>query len=63
MKGWQEFEEGKAEEIARKGFGALPKELKDYVSEISKLSGAPVYLLSIGPGREETIVLKNVFEK
>jgi len=63
MKGWQEFEEGKAEEVARKGFGVLPKELKDYVSEISKLSGAPAYLISIGPGREETIVLKNVFEK
>ena len=57
MKGWAELEYG----IAEKGFDALPKELRDYVSEISKLSNTPICLLSIGPGREETIVLKDVF--
>ncbi|NYZ76320.1 adenylosuccinate synthase [Candidatus Micrarchaeota archaeon] len=63
MKGWQEFEAGKAEEVAKKGYDALPKELKDYVAEVSKLSGAPAYLISIGPGREETIILKDIFGK
>ncbi|QLJ53048.1 MAG: Adenylosuccinate synthetase [Candidatus Fermentimicrarchaeum limneticum] len=63
MKGWQEFEVGKAEEVAKKGYDALPKELKDYVAEVSKLSSTPVYLVSIGPGREETIILKDVFAK
>jgi adenylosuccinate synthase len=63
MRGWEEFEEGKAEEIAKNGLGALPKELKDYTSEISKMCNTPIYLVSIGPGREETIILKNVFRK
>jgi adenylosuccinate synthase len=63
MKGWEEFAEGEAEEVARKGYDALPKEMRDYVSEVSKLSSTPAYLISIGPGREETIILKNAFGK
>jgi len=63
MRGWEELEDGKADEIAKKGYGALPEELRDYVSEISKMSSIPVYLISIGPGRDETIILKDVFGK
>ena len=63
MKGWKEFAEGQAEETIRKGFDGLPKELKEYVSEVSKISNTPPCLISIGPGREETIILKDVFGK
>lgn len=57
MEGWEGFEKGEAKEIAREGMGALPKELKNYISEISEMCNAPIYLVSIGPDREETIVV------
>lgn len=63
MNGWREFEEGEALRIARRGYNALPKELREYVREISKISKVPIHLISIGPGREETIVLKNLVAK
>jgi adenylosuccinate synthase len=63
MKGWKGFAEGEAEGVAKNGFDELPKELKEYVSEVSKLSNVPPCLISIGPGREETIILKDVFGK
>ncbi|MEM3555393.1 MAG: adenylosuccinate synthase [Candidatus Micrarchaeia archaeon] len=57
MDGWD------IEEEVAKSYKVLPKELKNYVKEISKLSQTPVCLISIGAGREETIVLKNAFGK
>ncbi|MCX6775355.1 MAG: adenylosuccinate synthase [Candidatus Micrarchaeota archaeon] len=63
MKGWKGFAEGQAEGVAKNGFDELPKELKDYVAEVSKLSNTSPCLISIGPGREETIILKDVFGK
>lgn len=59
MDGW-EFE---VEGIAKKGYKALPKELKRYIAEISKQSKTPVSFISIGAGREETIVLNHIFGK
>jgi len=63
MNGWGEFADGDAEQAAKNGFGELPKELKKYVSEVSRLSGTPPCLVSIGPGREETIILKDLFAR
>ena len=42
-------------------FEDLPKTARQYVQQIEKLSGIPVVIVSVGPGRDETIVLKNPF--
>jgi adenylosuccinate synthase len=41
----------------------LPQELQDYIRMIEAHVGVPVVLLSVGPGREETIVLHDPFGK
>ena len=41
----------------------LPAKARDYVKRIEELTETPVYLLSVGPDREETLLLKNPFEK
>ncbi len=39
----------------------LPEEAKNYLLTIEKVTGVPVSLISVGPGREETIVVEKVF--
>jgi adenylosuccinate synthase len=41
----------------------LPANARSYVKRIEELSGAPVVLVSVGPRRDETIVLRNPFLK
>jgi adenylosuccinate synthase len=40
----------------------LPKNALDYVKRIEALVGVPASIVSVGPGREETIVCKNPFD-
>ena len=40
---------------------ALPKAAQRYLRRIEELTGVPLALVSVGPGRVETIVLKNPF--
>jgi len=40
----------------------LPINAQRYVAAIEKLVGCPIWLVSVGPDREQTIVLKNPFE-
>ncbi len=61
LKGWRDFPEGEWREVANKGYDALPNELRDYLKEIEKIAGVPIYFVSIGPGRESTICLKEIF--
>ena len=35
-------------------YKALPKEAKNYIKKLEKLTGVPIKLVSVGPGREET---------
>jgi len=58
FKGWKEFDK---EKIKREGYKALPEEAKNYVEFISKFIGVPIYLISYGPKRSETIVLREFF--
>ncbi len=37
----------------------LPKNAKTYLTRIEELTETPIQIISVGPGREETIVLKN----
>jgi len=41
----------------------LPAKARDYVKRIEDLTETPANIISIGPGREQTIMLKNPFEK
>jgi adenylosuccinate synthase len=40
-----------------KGKQDLPEELQTYMARIEEALGVPIVLLSIGPGREETLLL------
>lgn len=37
-------------------FDELPQAAKDYINELERLSGAPISVIGVGPGRDETIV-------
>ena len=41
----------------------LPVEARNYVKRIEELTETPAMLISVGPGREQTILLQNPFEK
>ncbi|MFB3926280.1 MAG: adenylosuccinate synthase [Syntrophales bacterium] len=55
MDGWTEDISG-----ARK-IGDLPGNARRYVKRIEELSGIPLCLVSVGAGRDETIVIRNPF--
>ncbi len=40
----------------------LPAAAQDYLAAIEEMAGAPVYMISVGPGREQTIEVQGVFE-
>lgn len=40
----------------------LPENAKKYLAKIETLCGAPISMISIGPQREKTIILKNIFQ-
>ena len=41
----------------------LPAKARDYVKWIEELTETPAMLISVGPGREQTMLLRNPFEK
>jgi adenylosuccinate synthase len=41
-------------------FEELPAEARAYVAEIEQISGAPVKIISVGPGREQTIIREDI---
>jgi adenylosuccinate synthase len=54
--GWKEST------VGVKSFDKLPKNAQSYLRRLEALVGAPVALISTGPDREETIVLRHPFE-
>ena len=55
---------GWSEDITKaKSMAELPENARSYVARVEVLSGAPVVLVSVGPRRDETIVLRNPFER
>ena len=55
MPGWQEST------VGVKAHEKLPRAARDYLARIEKLTGVPIDLISTGPDREETIVLRHPF--
>lgn len=56
MPGWQESTFGVKE------YDALPANARAYLKRIEEVTGAPIDIISTGPDREETIVLRHPFE-
>ena len=46
---------------AARRFDELPLKAQAYVKRLEELIGCPIVLVSVGPGRESTIILKNPF--
>jgi adenylosuccinate synthase len=56
MLGWSEVT------VGAQTLDALPQAAKNYISRIEELTGAPVDVVSTGPDRIETIVLRHAFD-
>jgi len=53
---------GWAEDLTEiRDYKALPQNTRHYLERIEELTGIPIYIVSVGPGREQTIVKKNPF--
>ena len=56
MPGWSDIT------VGAQSLDALPQAAKDYIRRIEELTGAPVDVVSTGPDRVETIVLRHAFD-
>ena len=55
---------GWSEEISEaRSVDDLPAKARDYVKRIDEFTETPAYILSVGPGREQTMLLNNPFQK
>jgi adenylosuccinate synthase len=54
--GWEELPKEEWRKIANSGYEALPENLKQYLKYIESDCKTPVKVISIGPGREDTIM-------
>ena len=55
LPGWQEDISG------ARTWEDLPENARSYLKRMEELSGIPIAIVSVGPGREQTIVLENPF--
>jgi adenylosuccinate synthase len=56
-----EYLDGWTEDIsAARSFEDLPKTAQAYVRRIEELSGAPVSVIGVGPGRDENVVVQDL---
>ena len=54
LPGWSEDISG------ARGFDDLPAKARDYVLRLEELAGAQISCIGVGPGREQTIVVRDV---
>ena len=58
-----EYLPGWSEDISKaKLINDLPKNAKAYVEYLEKISGAPISAIGVGPGRDETIVVRDLIK-
>ena len=56
LPGWSEST------VGAKSYDDLPKNAKDYLRKVEELCETPIDIISTGPDREETIILRHPFE-
>jgi adenylosuccinate synthase len=61
LPGWKDLPAEEWRKISVKGMHAIPNEARNYMKKISEYLNVPIYMVSIGPGREDTIIIKDVF--
>ena len=49
------------EEVVQKGYDSLPEAARSYIKLISDHLNVPVYMVSVGPARHQTLVFKELF--
>jgi adenylosuccinate synthase len=59
--GWEDLTSEEWMVICSKGFGALPRQAKDYLRRIEEIARTPICLISLGADREATITLRDIF--
>jgi adenylosuccinate synthase len=58
---YEEFPGWKESTVGVKAFDKLPAAAQNYLRRLEALVGAPIAIISTGPDREETIVLRHPF--
>lgn len=56
LNGWNAMTSEDTKRFVREGYDSLPREVKDYIEFIEQEVECSVTIVSVGPGREETIV-------
>lgn len=56
LAGWEEMSKEETKKYVLNGYQSLPHQVKKYIEFIEKETACPVSIISLGPGREETIV-------
>jgi adenylosuccinate synthase len=59
---WEELPGWKGTVKNARRFEDLPKNAADYIRKVSDWLGVPTVVISVGPGRDETIVLEDPFD-
>ncbi|MEM4554579.1 MAG: adenylosuccinate synthase [Candidatus Anstonellaceae archaeon] len=60
--GWEDLGPKGWSSVARKGFFALPKNAREYLTFISRSLGIPIVFVGVGESRQDAIVLKEIFK-
>ncbi len=56
--GWQDISQDSWVEVVKRGYDELPGEMRAYLDLLSRETGVPVGLVSVGPAREATLDLR-----
>lgn len=56
LPGWPDMTESEILTMLKDGYASLPQPIKNYIEFIEKEIGCTISIISIGPGREQTIV-------
>ncbi|MEJ1746525.1 adenylosuccinate synthetase, partial [Escherichia coli] len=58
---YEELPGWKCDITAARSFEELPELARSYVRRLEELAGCPIVMVSVGPRRDQTIVLRNPF--